>query len=159
MKDSKRKRLEAAGWRVGSVAEFLGLSPEESLVIEMKLAIAEAVRARRRSLGWTQHELAERFGSSQSRVAKLEAGERNVSMELLLTAFLSTGGTHADVVRVLESVSARGQVEALPRSRAARRSFAIRWSAEQRRFEEFLRLPGSLAGRDGRRGQTGEFAA
>ena len=29
MKEGKRKRLEAAGWKVGSAAEFLALDDEE----------------------------------------------------------------------------------------------------------------------------------
>lgn len=39
MDPSKRERLEAAGWKVGSVDEFLGLSDEESLFVELKLAL------------------------------------------------------------------------------------------------------------------------
>ena len=30
MKTNKRKKLEKNGWKVGSVAELLGLSPEEA---------------------------------------------------------------------------------------------------------------------------------
>ena len=41
MKQSKRHKLEAAGWQVGSAANFLGLSKEEEAIIEMKLALAK----------------------------------------------------------------------------------------------------------------------
>ena len=51
MDEAKRRRLEAAGYRVGSVDEFLGLSTEETALIEMKLALPRAVRARREALG------------------------------------------------------------------------------------------------------------
>jgi len=34
MTDEKKKRLEAAGFRVGSIAEFLDLAPEEQAKIE-----------------------------------------------------------------------------------------------------------------------------
>ena len=36
MKNTKRAKLEAAGWAVGSVKEFLGLSEAESAIIDMK---------------------------------------------------------------------------------------------------------------------------
>ena len=44
MKQEKRKRLEAAGWRVGTVSEFLGLTDEEAALIELKLDLARAVK-------------------------------------------------------------------------------------------------------------------
>ena len=44
MKKAKKQRLEAAGWRVGNASEFLGLSPEESAIVEMKLALAAGVK-------------------------------------------------------------------------------------------------------------------
>ena len=46
MKSSKRQKLEAAGWIVGSTADFLGLSKEEELLIDMKLALANKLKAR-----------------------------------------------------------------------------------------------------------------
>ena len=71
MKEANRKRLEAAGWKVGSVAEFLALSDEEAAVIELKLDLAEAVRTARRRRRLTQKDLAKALQSSQSRVAKM----------------------------------------------------------------------------------------
>ena len=64
MDEAKRRRLEAAGYRVGTVDELLGLTVEESALIEMKLALRLAVRARRESHGLTQEQLAERLDSS-----------------------------------------------------------------------------------------------
>jgi len=37
MKPAKRKRLEAAGWKVGSAKDFLGLTPEEAAFVESEL--------------------------------------------------------------------------------------------------------------------------
>jgi hypothetical protein len=48
MQESKQARLEAKGWRVGSAEEFLGLSNEESAYLELRLRLAESLRARRR---------------------------------------------------------------------------------------------------------------
>lgn len=39
MKRSRQKKLEAAGWKVGSAKEFLGLSTDEAAQVEMKLAV------------------------------------------------------------------------------------------------------------------------
>ena len=36
---SKRQRLEATGWTIGTVEGFLGLLPEETVFIEMKLTL------------------------------------------------------------------------------------------------------------------------
>jgi len=49
MDATKQARLEAQGWKVGSVDEFLELTPEESMLIEIKLALASSLRQRRRS--------------------------------------------------------------------------------------------------------------
>jgi hypothetical protein len=47
MDPNKRARLEAHGWKVGTVAEFLDLTPEETALIEMKLALSDSLRVRR----------------------------------------------------------------------------------------------------------------
>jgi len=97
MKTEKKNRLEKAGFRVGTTAEFLKLTPEEAILVNMRLALAGAVRGRRARLGFSQSELARRLGSSQSRVAKIEAGESNVSFDLLVRAMLATGAKSRDV--------------------------------------------------------------
>src|SRR5437879_5515009 len=91
MRETKRKRLKANGWRVGSVSDFLELTPEESAYLELKLALAEALRSKRQSKGLTQIELAQRVHSSQSRVAKMEAGDPTVSLDLLIKSFFAMG--------------------------------------------------------------------
>jgi ribosome-binding protein aMBF1 (putative translation factor) len=97
MKTDKKTRLEKAGFQVGTTTEFLNLSPEEATLVAMRLSLAGAVRGRRARLGFSQSELARRLGSSQSRVAKLEAGESNVSFELLVRAMLATGAKPREV--------------------------------------------------------------
>src|SRR2546428_13945360 len=81
MKKSKRAKLKAAGWAVGSVQDFLGLSDADAALIEMKLALSRTLRFRRQRRGVSQVELAKRLRSSQSRVAKMEAGGPSVSMD------------------------------------------------------------------------------
>jgi ribosome-binding protein aMBF1 (putative translation factor) len=102
MNKTKRTRLEARGWRVGSAKEFLGLSPEEAALVETRLALSQALRSRRLAHGLTQGELARRLKSSQSRVAKMEAGDKTVSVDLLVRALFSLGAKPRDVGRVLQ---------------------------------------------------------
>ena len=97
----KRKRLEAAGWRIGSTADFLGLSEAESALIEMRRALSRSLKARRIKRGVTQTVLAKHLRSSQSRVAKMEAGDPSVSLELLIRALLIVGASRKDVATAL----------------------------------------------------------
>jgi ribosome-binding protein aMBF1 (putative translation factor) len=101
MKASKRKRLEGRGWKVAGAKEFLDLTAEESAIIEMRLDLAERLRLLRQQSGVSQGELARRIGSSQSRVAKMEAGDTSVSIELLLRALLRLGATRRELGRVI----------------------------------------------------------
>ena len=82
MDEAKQERLKAKGWSVGTVAEFLDLTPEEAALIEIKLALSKSLRERREKR-MTQVELAERMHSSQPRIAKAEGGDRSVSLDLL----------------------------------------------------------------------------
>lgn len=101
MKRAKRQRLEKAGWRVGSVGDFLGLSEEETALIEMKLALADSVKKRRLSRRLTQAKLARQIGSSQARIAKMEAADPSVSIDLLVRALLALGATRQEVARII----------------------------------------------------------
>jgi transcriptional regulator with XRE-family HTH domain len=98
---AKRKRLEAAGWTVGSAADFLGLSPEESVYVELKLRLSDALRERRKSRRLSQESLAGLLRSSQSRVAKMEAGDPSVSIDLLIRALFATGASRAELARIM----------------------------------------------------------
>jgi ribosome-binding protein aMBF1 (putative translation factor) len=97
----KRKRLEAAGWRVGSAADFLGLSAEEAQLVEMRLALSETLRTRRTEAHLSQTALAKRLGSSQSRIAKMEAADATVSLDLLIRALLALGASPREVAKAL----------------------------------------------------------
>lgn len=97
MKASKKKKLHKAGWKVSSAADFLGLNAEEQALVAMKLDLVQGVRVLRERHQVTQADLAKRLGSSQSRVAKLEAGDRSVSIELLMRALLSLGASKKQI--------------------------------------------------------------
>jgi predicted XRE-type DNA-binding protein len=101
MRDTKRKRLETKGWKVGSAKEFLGLSSEEEAYIEIKLRLAENLRAQRLRRQMTQADLAKALKSSQSRVAKMEAGEVSVSLDLLVRSLLTLGTSTKTLIRLI----------------------------------------------------------
>ncbi len=92
MTTDKKRRVEKMGWKVGSVSDFLSLSPEEAAYVELKVRLAKALRTRRQRLGISQVEVAKRLQSSQSRVAKMEAGDPTVSIDLLVRSVLALGG-------------------------------------------------------------------
>ena len=105
MKTTKRKKLTAAGWKVGSTADFLDLTPEESAYIEMRLKLADGLKRRRKQSRLTQVEAAKLLRSSQSRIAKMEAGDPSVSLDLLVKSHLALGSTPSDVAEIIKSKS------------------------------------------------------
>ena len=101
MNKRKQETLKKKGWKVGTVAEFLDLSAEESAYIEMKLALSEKLKERRLHKNLTQAQLAEAIDSSQSRVAKMEAGDPTVSLDLLVKSLLALGVTKKELGRAI----------------------------------------------------------
>lgn len=101
MDAAKRKRLRKSGWRIGTAKEFLELSHEEASYVELKLRLASQLHERRRSLGLSQVGLAKRIRSSQSRVAKMEAGDPSVSIDLLVRSLLALGDTPAALKKAI----------------------------------------------------------
>lgn len=101
MKVEKRKRLELAGWRVGNARDFLELSDDEAQFVEIKLALARRLRELREKRNWTQADLAKRVGSSQSRVAKMEAADPTVSVDLLVRSLLAVGANRRELGKIV----------------------------------------------------------
>jgi predicted transcriptional regulator len=97
----KRKRLEAAGWRVGSTKEFLKLSKREETLVELRLALGNTLRRHRARKRISQTELANQLGSSQSRIAKMEAGDASVSLDLQIRALVAMGATRSELARAM----------------------------------------------------------
>jgi ribosome-binding protein aMBF1 (putative translation factor) len=88
--------------RPGPAGKDLALARRhEAAVIEIKAALARALRRRRAVTGLSQGRLADRLGSSQSRVSKIEAGDPEVSLDLFVRALLAAGATRGDVGRVI----------------------------------------------------------
>jgi predicted XRE-type DNA-binding protein len=99
--ESKKNRLAAAGWRSGDATDFVELSEEETAFIELKLALADCLRDLRTRNSWTQAQVAGRLGSSQSRVAKMEAADASVSLDLLVKSLLALGASRSEVGSVI----------------------------------------------------------
>jgi ribosome-binding protein aMBF1 (putative translation factor) len=101
MQDTKRKKLEAKGWRIGTPKDLLGLSDEEEAYINLRLKLAEGLKERRQSRGITQVGLAKTINSSQSRVAKMEAGDPTVSLDLLVKSLFALGASNRELAAII----------------------------------------------------------
>lgn len=101
MRDTKRKRLQAKGWKIGTAKQFLELTDEEDAFIELRLKLAEGLKVRRVRQGLTQVQLAKAVRSSQSRVAKMEAGDPTVSLDLLVRSLLVLGTTNRELGQII----------------------------------------------------------
>lgn len=101
MNPEKRKKLEVAGWKVGTTEEFLQLTPEEKELVELRLFLSKRAKELRKIKGWTQQELADYLKSSQARIAKLEAGDPSVSMDFMFKAIFALGETQQNLINNL----------------------------------------------------------
>ncbi len=104
MRKAKQERLKAKGWQIGSADDFLELTPEESAYVDLKLRLSDSLRKRRAQEKLSQKELAKLVKSSQSRVAKMEAGDPTVSLDLLIKTLLAMGTSD---VELADAIAAR----------------------------------------------------
>ena len=110
MRVRKRERLEAAGWRVDAATGFLGLTAAEETLVEVRLRLADGLRAARIRQRLTQAGLAKAIGSSQSRVAKMESGDPTVSIDLMVRSLLVLGASATDLARIIAPRRSAGTV-------------------------------------------------
>jgi hypothetical protein len=101
MEQHKKQQLIARGWQVGTADEFLGLTSEEAAYVELKLVLSDYLKQRRQQRKLTQGELGKLLRSSQSRVAKMEAGDPAVSLDLLVRSLLALGASRGDLARMI----------------------------------------------------------
>jgi len=92
MDSAKRKKLEAAGWKVGDAADFLEMNDAERQVLDARVTLALAVRRQRQARHLSQKALGAKLGTSQPRVAKIERAASDVSLDQLMRAFAAVGG-------------------------------------------------------------------
>ena len=103
MRASKRDKLAGRGWKVGGAAEFLGLTVEEEALISLRLKLADGLKDRRVRKRLTQVDLAKAVKSSQSRVAKMEAGDPTVSIDLLVRSLIALGASNNDLAKIISA--------------------------------------------------------
>ena len=104
MQSSKRKKLQAKGWKIGSADEFLNLSPEETAYIEVKLSLSSSLKKQRSRENLSQVEVAKIIKTSQSRVAKMEAGDPSVSIDLLVKSLLALGISRKNLAKAILTI-------------------------------------------------------
>lgn len=116
MNPKKRKALEAAGWKFGDAADFLGMTEDERQLLDARVEVAMAVRRQREANKLSQQQLAGRIKTSQPRIAKIEQAATDVSLDQLLRAFAAAGGQ----IAVKRSAgSARGRKQSALRNASA----------------------------------------
>ncbi len=103
MREDKKRRLEAKGWKVETAKEFLRLSDEESAYIDLKMRLADGLRNRRQRNRLSQVQLARMLRSSQSRIAKMESGDSSVSLDLLIRSLLALGISGRELSRIISA--------------------------------------------------------
>ena len=103
MDQAKKERLQKKGWVVGDVDEFLELNPAEMAIVEMKVALAKALVAKRKKLGETQVSAAAIAKTSQSRYAKVEHADASVSLELMIKMFFALGASKTELLKTLSA--------------------------------------------------------
>jgi predicted XRE-type DNA-binding protein len=92
MDATKRKAIEAAGWKLGDAADLLGLNNLERQWLDTRVQLALAVRRQREAARLSQKQLGAILKTSQPRVAKIERAASDVSMDQLIRAFAAAGG-------------------------------------------------------------------
>ena len=103
MRKTKRAELKKRGRKLGSAEDFLKLTPEEAMYVELKLRLSESLRKRRQGRKLSQTALARLIKSSQSRVAKMETGDPSVSLDLLIRSLLALGASEKDLAKTITS--------------------------------------------------------
>src|SRR5688500_4764324 len=101
MSTAERRRLEAAGWQFGSAVDFLGLSEEETVYIDLRVRLAEALKVRRQAAKLSQKAFASARKSSQSRVAKAEANDPSVSIDLVIRSLIALGVSLGELASII----------------------------------------------------------
>lgn len=101
MDRNKKKRLEKAGWTVGSASDFLELADAETGLVEIRISLAQSIRARRNAAELTQAEVAKLAGTTQARIAKAENANPEISLDLCLRVLLALGASHKKIAKAI----------------------------------------------------------
>jgi transcriptional regulator with XRE-family HTH domain len=116
MTPEETRNLETNGWRFGNYADFLGLSPGQAALIEVKHALRRLLKQRREEAGLTQSQAAKYIGTSQSRYSTMEKGDPKVSVDLLVQALAVLGVTVEGIADALRASKEEIQTTRSPTS-------------------------------------------
>jgi phage-related protein len=88
------QNLEANGWKIGTITEFLRLSPEEIMTIEIRLSLSKYLEQLR------QEHLVKN-PSSNPRIQKVESVDPSVSIDLLIRSLVEIGATREGIAMAI----------------------------------------------------------
>ena len=103
MTKAKQKKLEKIGYKITDTQQFLNLSDREMAIIDLKVNLTQKLREVRKAAGITQKQLAKLMSSSQSRMAMLEGGAPDISLELICRALFALGVSSVELGRTISS--------------------------------------------------------
>ncbi|MEK8015866.1 MAG: helix-turn-helix transcriptional regulator [Candidatus Parabeggiatoa sp.] len=84
-------KLASKGWKIGTVSEFLELTPAEATYIELRLALSENLKQRRTQKQLTPSQFAQLLNANPSQIEKLETGDASVTLDFLIRSLLTLG--------------------------------------------------------------------
>ena len=91
MTREKRAKLEAAGFKLTNTKDWIGLTIEESRIVEMRIALAQELEKIRKEKGITQGELARRMGTKQSGIARMINNPDSSTLDNLMKGLIALG--------------------------------------------------------------------
>jgi predicted XRE-type DNA-binding protein len=101
MTKSKRDKNDGGGFVRTTVGEWLDLTAAQVEMIEVRVALAKKLRRMREGRQMTQADLAKSLGTSQPRVSKMEAGDPEVTLDLLIRSLLALGASRGVIGRTI----------------------------------------------------------
>ena len=101
-RDNEEMAPSESGWAEGSVQSFLQLSDADMEFIETRLAASRLLKATRQAKSLTQKVAASKLHTSQSRLAKMEAGDPSVSLDLMFRSLFSLGVSRKDLLTAMQ---------------------------------------------------------
>jgi transcriptional regulator with XRE-family HTH domain len=99
MDKDKQAKLALKGWKIGTVNEFLDLTPAEATYIELRLALSENLKQRQTQI--TSSQFAQLLNANSSQIEKLETREAEVTLDFLIRSLLTLGATVKELAEIM----------------------------------------------------------
>ncbi len=93
MDSKKREKLQAAGYCVTDAADWLGLTPQERALVNMRVSLALEIERLRKERHLTQEALAAKIGTKQAGVARMLGSPASAMIDSLIKTLLALGAT------------------------------------------------------------------